>query len=105
MMRSKRANKKFIRTGYREEEREQVTLLKEEMHRLIEKTQRTQFKKFGNDFAKNENKFLFIQSLLVNDVFVTICAKKAQLLNTHFVQQWSLIDTGGTLSLFRPLTH
>ena len=42
---------------------------------------------------------------MVNDVFVTNCSKKAQLFNTHFVQQCSLIENGSSLPQFRPLTH
>ncbi len=120
LMRSKRAYKKFIRRGCREEEREQVTLLREDVSRSIENAKQTHLEKLGNDLANkdtgikkywsiinsffNKNKFPVIPPLLVNDVFVTNCTKKAQLFNAHFVQQCSLIETGSTLPQFHSLT-
>ena len=96
-------------------------LLKEEVCRLVEGAMHIHFESLGKHLANtetgmkkywpsmnslfNKNKFPIIPLRLVNNVFVTNCSKEAQLLNTHSVQQDSLIETGSPLPQFRPLTH
>ena len=100
LRRSKRAYKKYIRMGYKEEDRDQVELLGEEVRRSIENARHTHFESLCKDLANketgikkywsimntffNKNKFPIIPPLLVNDVFVTNCTKKAELFNSHF---------------------
>ena len=121
LLRSKRAYKKYIRKGNKEEDRDQVILLREEVRRSIENARQTHFESLGNDLANketgikrywsiinsffNKNKFPVIPPLLFNDVFVTNCTNKTELFNSHFAQQCSVIETGSTLPQFHPLTH
>ena len=79
------------------EDRDQVELLREEVRRSIENARHTHFESLGKVLANkeigikkywsiinsffNKNKF---PPLLINDVFVTNCTKKAELFNSHF---------------------
>ena len=121
LLRSKRAYRKYIRKGYKEEDRDQVELLREEVRQSIENARHNYLESLGNDLANketgnkkywaimnslfNKNKFPVIPPLLVNDIFVTNCTKKAELFNSHFAQQCSVIETGSTLPQFHPLTQ
>ena len=74
--------------------------LREEVRRSIEYARKIHFESLGDHLASketgnkkywsimkslfNKNKFPIIQPLMVNDLFVTNCSKKAQLFNTHF---------------------
>ena len=106
--------------GYKKEDRDQVDLLREEVRRSIENARHTHFESLGKDLANketgikkywsimnsffNKNNFPIIPSLLVNDVFVTNCTKKAELFNSHFSQQCSLTETGSALPQLHLLT-
>ena len=121
LLRSKRAYRKYIRKGYKEEDRDQVELLREEVRQSSENARHKYLESLGNDLANketgnkkywaimnslfNKNTFPVIPPLLVNDIFVTNCTKKAELFNSHFAEQCFVIETGSTLPQFHPLTQ
>ena len=121
LMRNNRAFKKYLRNGCRQEEGGRIEQQREHVKNAIEDAKHSYLMSLGADLANpktgakkywstintffNKNKFPTIPPLLVNDVFITNCTKKAQLFNDHFVQQCSVIDTGSTLPQFRAICN